>query len=310
MGRVAIPELLRHGYSQRLAAGTLAAGGTLGIMIPPSIGLLLYALITEQSVSTMFMAGIIPGLLAFTLYCVTVILWQWFRPVSRPAQRQHLLSKRQASLKALPVVILFLAVMGGLYAGLFTPTEAAGAGAFLALIFALAKGMRWSGLMQAIEETILASAMIFLIIIGAEVFGYLLSLSQITFDLVDMIRAWQLQPWQVLLIILAFFIVFGLFMDSLAIILLTVPIFFPLVIELGIHPIWFGILAVVAIEIGLITPPVGLNLFVIRSIAPSIPLRDVMLGALPFVGTDLIRLIILLLLPGLSLWLPTVLGLL
>ena len=310
MGRVAIPELLRHGYSQRLAAGTLAAGGTLGIMIPPSIGLLLYALITEQSVSTMFMAGIIPGLLAFTLYCVTVILWQWFRPVSRPAQRQHLLSKRQASLKALPVVILFLAVMGGLYAGLFTPTEAAGAGAFLALIFALAKGMRWSGLMQAIEETILASAMIFLIIIGAEVFGYLLSLSQITFDLVDMIRAWQLQPWQVLLIILAFFIVFGLFMDSLAIILLTVPIFFPLVIELGIHPIWFGILAVVAIEIGLITPPVGLNLFVIRSIAPSIPLRDVMLGALPFVGTDFIRLIILLLLPGLSLWLPTVLGLL
>lgn len=310
MGRVAVPALISNGYTARLAAGTLAAGGTLGIMIPPSIGLLLYALITEQSVSTMFMAGIVPGLLAFILYCITVMIWQRLYPVTHTKQTNINLSKRRAALKATPALALFAAVMGGLYAGLFTPTEAAGAGAFLALLFALAKGMRWSGFLTAAEQTIKASAMIFLIIMGAEVFGFLLSLSQITFDLIDLIRSWQLQPWQVLLMILAFFIIFGLFMDSLAIILLTVPIFFPLVLELGIHPIWFGILAVVAIEIGLITPPVGLNLFVIRSIAPQIPLREVMFGALPFVGTDLIRLLILLALPGLSLGLPTLMGLL
>lgn len=310
MGRVAIPELTRNGYSPKIAAGTLAAGGTLGIMIPPSIGLLLYALITEQSVSTMFMAGIVPGILAFALYCVTVIIWQHFYPIQSPSSAPVKLSKRHAALKALPALVLFVAVMGGLYTGLFTPTEAAGSGAFLALIFALARGMRWAGFLLAVEQTVQASAMIFLIIIGAEVFGYLLSLSQITFDLIDLIRSWQLQPWQVLLIILGFFIVFGLFMDSLAIILLTVPIFFPLVVEFGIHPIWFGILAVVAIEIGLITPPVGLNLFVIRTIAPNISMRDVMVGALPFVGTDLIRLLILLAWPWLSLGLPDALGLL
>lgn len=309
MARVAIPEMLRNGFSKPLAAGTLAAGGTLGIMIPPSIALLLYALITEQSVGAMFMAGLAPGLLALLLYSATVVILVSRNPAQRITNTAENLSISQAISKAIPVLILFLAVMGGLYAGLFTPTEAAGAGAFLALLFALVRGMRWAGFMAAITQTIRASATIFLIIIGAEVFGYLLSISQITFELVDLIRSWELQSWQVLLIILGFFIVFGLFMDSLAIMLLTVPIFFPLVLEMGINPIWFGILAVVAIEIGLITPPVGMNLFVIRSVAPDVSTRDVMIGVIPFVLADFIRLGILLAVPAISLGMPALMGL-
>lgn len=309
MARVAIPEMLRNGFSKPLAAGTLAAGGTLGIMIPPSIALLLYALITEQSVGAMFMAGLAPGLLALLLYSATVVILVSRNPAQRITNTAENLTISQAISKAIPVLILFLAVMGGLYAGLFTPTEAAGAGAFLALLFALVRGMRWAGFMAAITQTIRASATIFLIIIGAEVFGYLLSISQITFELVDLIRSWELQSWQVLLIILGFFIVFGLFMDSLAIMLLTVPIFFPLVLEMGINPIWFGILAVVAIEIGLITPPVGMNLFVIRSVAPDVSTRDVMIGVIPFVLADFIRLGILLAVPAISLGMPALMGL-
>lgn len=310
MARVAVPEMLRNGYSKPLAAGTLAAGGTLGIMIPPSIALLLYALITEQSVGAMFMAGIVPGIVAFLLYCVTVVILVARNPGQRDSQAPDTLSVLQAMSKGIPVMVLFLAVMGGLYGGLFTPTEAAGAGAFLALLFALVRGMRWAGFMEAVTQTIRSSATIFLIIMGAEVFGYLLSISQITFELVDLIRSWELQSWQVLLIILGFFIIFGLFMDSLAIILLTVPIFFPLVLEMGIHPIWFGILAVVAIEIGLITPPVGMNLFIIRSVAPEVSLRDVMVGVVPFVVADFVRLGILIAIPTLSLGVPKLLGLL
>lgn len=309
MARVAIPEMLSSGYSPRLAAGTLAAGGTLGIMIPPSIALLLYALITEQSVGAMFMAGLIPGLLAFLLYCVTVVILVKRNPGNPDEGASDHLTILQAIAKGIPVLVLFLTVMGGLYGGLFTPTEAAGAGAFLAFIFAVYRGMRFSGFVSAVTATIRTSATIFLIIIGAEVFGYLLSVSQITFELVSFIRDLNLQPWQVLVIILGFFIIFGLFMDSLAIILLTVPIFYPLIVEMGIDPIWFGILAVVAVEIGLITPPVGMNLFIIRSVAPGISLRDVMYGTVPFVFADIVRLAILLLFPALVLVLPQWLGL-
>lgn len=308
MARVAVPEMLSSGYSPRLAAGTLAAGGTLGIMIPPSIALLLYALITEQSVSVMFMAGLIPGVLAFILYCVTVVILVKRNPGRTEIASSDNLTILQAIAKGIPVLVLFLTVMGGLYGGLFTPTEAAGAGAFLALLFAIYRGMRFSGFVSAVKSSIHTSATIFLIIIGAEVFGYLLSVSQITFELVGFIRDLNLPPWQVLVIILGFFIIFGLFMDSLAIILLTVPIFYPLIIEVGIDPIWFGILAVVAVEIGLITPPVGMNLFIIRSVAPSISLRDVMYGTMPFVLADFVRLAILLLFPALVLILPQWLG--
>jgi tripartite ATP-independent transporter DctM subunit len=308
MTRVAYPEMRAQGYDPRLAAGSLAAGGTLGIMIPPSIALLLYALITENSVGAMFLAGFLPGLLAFALYvvCVTVMARVW-RPAAGHAEAE-LGSLGLALRRFAPVAVLFGLVMGGLYGGLFTPTEAGGAGAALALVFALFRGLRLPDFIDALRETVHVSATIFVILIGAEVFGYLLSVSQISFAMADMIREAGWAPWQLLLGIVAFYIVLGCFMESLAMILLTVPIFYPLVIDAGFDPIWFGVIAVVTVETGLISPPVGMNLFVVRGAAPDLELRDVMVGVIPFVLTDLVRLAILIAFPAITLALPRLLG--
>jgi tripartite ATP-independent transporter DctM subunit len=308
MTRVAYPEMRAQGYDPRLAAGSLAAGGTLGIMIPPSIALLLYALITEQSVGTMFLAGFLPGLLAFALYvvCVTVMARVW-RPAAEHAEADPG-SLGLAFRRLLPVAALFGMVMGGLYGGLFTPTEAGGAGAALALVFALVRGLRWPDLVAALTETVRVTATIFIILIGAEIFGFLLSVSQITFAMADMIRGAGWAPWQLMLAIVAFYLVLGCFMESLAMILLTVPIFYPLVIDAGFDPIWFGVIAVVTVETGLISPPVGMNLFVVRGAASDLELKDVMIGVLPFVLTDIIRLAILIAFPSIALTLPRLLG--
>ncbi|HSF94682.1 MAG TPA: TRAP transporter large permease, partial [Thermohalobaculum sp.] len=308
MTRVAYPEMRAQGYDPRLAAGSLAAGGTRGIMIPPSIALLLYALITENSVGTMFLAGFLPGLLAFVLYvaCVTVMA-QFWRPSAAHAAAD--LGPLGLALRRFaPVAVLFGLVMGGLYGGFFTPTEAGGAGAALALVFALARGLRWPGFIDALRETVQLSATIFVILIGAEVFGYLLSVSQISFAMADMIREAGWAPWQLMLAIMVFYLVLGCFMESLAMILLTVPIFYPLVIDAGFDPVWFGVIAVVTVETGLISPPVGMNLFVVRAAARGLELRDVMVGVLPFVFTDIIRLAILIAFPSIALALPRLLG--
>jgi tripartite ATP-independent transporter DctM subunit len=313
MTRVAYPEMRAQGYDPRLAAGSLAAGGTLGIMIPPSIALLLYALITEQSVGAMFLAGFLPGLLAFALYvvCVTVMARIW-----RPSDEHADADPGPLGLalrRFLPVAVLFGLVMGGLYGGFFTPTEAGGAGAAMALVFALYRGLRWPDLLAALRETVQVSATIFVILIGAEVFGYLLSVSQmsvsqISFAMADMIRDAGWAPWQLMLAIVVFYLVLGCFMESLAMILLTVPIFYPLVIDAGFDPIWFGVIAVVVVETGLISPPVGMNLFVVRAAADDLALKDVMIGVLPFVVTDIVRLAILIAFPAITLTLPRLLG--
>jgi tripartite ATP-independent transporter DctM subunit len=308
MTRVAYPEMRAQGYDPRLAAGSLAAGGTLGIMIPPSIALLLYALITEQSVGDMFLAGFLPGLLAFALYvvCVTVMARVW-RPSDQHADADPG-SLGLAFRRFAPVAVLFGLVMGGLYGGFFTPTEAGGAGAAMALVFALWRGLRWPDLIAALRETIQVSATIFIILIGAEIFGFLLSVSQISFAMADMIRDAGWAPWQLMLAIVVFYLVLGCFMESLAMILLTVPIFYPLVIDAGFDPIWFGVIAVVVVETGLISPPVGMNLFVVRGAVSDLALKDVMIGVLPFVVTDIIRLAILIAFPAITLFLPRLLG--
>lgn len=324
MTRVAWPEMRRHGTDSRLASGALAAGGTLGIMIPPSIALLLYALITEQSVGAMFAAGLVPGLVAFSLYALTAALVArvWTdRGADSPTGAGDTGRTADAScptasprdgegtlLGAAPVLGLFTLVMGGLYGGVFTPTEAGGAGAGLALVIAVARGTGWRALTAALVETVAVSAGVFLILIGAEVFGYLLSVSRIAPALAAAVEAAGWGPLALLAAILAFYLVLGCVMESLAMILLTVPIFFPLVEAAGIDPIWFGVLCVVAVETGLITPPMGLNLFVVRAAAPGLELRTVMVGALPFVAADVVRLTLLVALPGLSLWLPRALG--
>ncbi len=310
MTRVSLSEMRANGYSARFATGALAAGGTLGIMIPPSIALLLYGLITEQSVATMFLAGFLPGLLAFLMYLATVVITMRLRPdwAAAPVARRTG-TVPQALRQLLPVLLVFGVVMGGIYGSVFTPTEAAGVGAAITLVMAVVRGgMRWGGFVETIKETLVVSSMIFTILIGAEVFGYFLSVSQLSFALVGFIEGLGLPPVGVLLFIIVFYMVLGCFMDSLAMILLTVPIFYPLIVANGFDPVWFGIIAVVTVELGLITPPVGMNLFVIKSVAPDVPLSEIMIGVTPFVVTDIVRLGVLLAFPTISLLLPRLLG--
>jgi tripartite ATP-independent transporter DctM subunit len=310
MTRVSLSEMRANGYSARFATGALAAGGTLGIMIPPSIALLLYGLITEQSVATMFLAGFLPGLLAFLMYLATIVITMRLRPdwAAAPLARRTG-TVPQALRQLLPVLLVFGVVMGGIYGSVFTPTEAAGVGAAITLVMAVMRGgMRWGGFVETIKETLVVSSMIFTILIGAEVFGYFLSVSQLSFALVGFIEGLGLPPVGVLLFIIVFYMVLGCFMDSLAMILLTVPIFYPLIVANGFDPVWFGIIAVVTVELGLITPPVGMNLFVIKSVAPDVPLSEIMIGVTPFVITDIVRLGVLLAFPTISLLLPRLLG--
>jgi tripartite ATP-independent transporter DctM subunit len=314
MTRVAYPEMQAHGYDPRLATGSLAAGGTLGILIPPSIALMLYALITEQSVGTMFLAGILPGVLAFVLYIVTILVMARFWPpivtdTPQPeitADTQPKTSTDQTGALTIlrlfaPSFILFGLVMGGLYGNFFTPTEAGGVGAALALAFALWRRVPRAELKAAFVETTITTGSIFLILIGAEVFGFVLSTSQLSNALVDFLSGNGFGRWQVMFAILIFYVVLGCFMESLAMILLTIPIFFPIIIANGFDPIWFGIIAVVTVELGLITPPVGMNLFMVKSASRGTPLSTIMVGVIPFVVTDIIRLGILLAFPAISL---------
>ena len=292
----------KHGYADSLATGTLAAGGTLGIMIPPSIALLLYALITEQSVGDMFIAGLIPGILGLVLYCVTIGLLVHFYPSLAQPGTPTTLREKIVGLKGfVPFMGVFAIIIGGIYTGLFTPTEAAAIGAFATLLIALFRGMRWKGFMSAVGETLALSAMIFFMIMGAEVFGYFLSVSRVSFYLTELVVEWQLTPYAVLFAVLVLFILLGCVMDSIAMLLLTVPVVMPVVLDAGFDPIWFGIVAVITVELGLITPPVGMNVFVIKSVAPNVPIAQIFKGVFPFVLSDIVRLILLIAFPVLAL---------
>ncbi|PLX61573.1 TRAP transporter large permease [Sedimenticola selenatireducens] len=302
MSRVALPEMRKHGYADSLATGTLAACGTLGIMIPPSIALLLYALITEQSVGKMFMAGVIPGLLGLGLYCATIIILVHLNPdLATPGPSTTWREKIIGIAGFGPFMLVFAIIIGGIYMGFFTPTEAAAIGAFVAMVIAFLRGMRMTGFLEAVDETLKLSAMIFFMILGAEIFGYFLSVSRISFYLAEMVGSMGLPPYSVLAAVLLLFILLGCVMDSLAMLLLTVPVVFPLIIEAGFDPIWFGIVAVITVELGLITPPVGMNVFVINSVAPQIPIGQIFKGVFPFVLSDVVRLALLILFPSLAL---------
>ena len=302
MARVALPEMKKNGYAPSLAAGTLAAGGTLGIMIPPSIALLLYALITEQSVGQMFVAGIVPGLLGLFLYCVTIAITVWLQPSLAQPGESTTLREKVVGLKGLvPFGAIFVLIIGGIYSGFFTPTEAAAVGAFGALVIALVRGMTFRQFRDSIEETLFLSAMIFFMIIGAEIFGYFLSVSRISFELVDFVAGLSLSPFAILLAVLLLYMVLGCVMDSIAMLLLTVPVVFPVIEAAGFDPVWFGIVSVITVELGLITPPVGMNVFVIKSVAPDIPIQQIFKGVFPFVLSDLVRLGLLVLFPSLAL---------
>ncbi|GGF03318.1 TRAP transporter large permease [Stappia taiwanensis] len=311
MGQVALPEMRRCGYSGALSTACLAAGGTLGILIPPSVVLVIYAILTEQNIAKLFMAAFVPGLLAAAGYMLTVSLYVRFRPDSAGSQPRASGKERlQALIAVWPVLTIFIVVIGGIYAGLFTPTEGAAVGAAGTGLVAWAnRDLGWNGLKQAILSTAASTGMIFFIVLGATVFNSFLAFSQLPQQAAGFVVELGLNPWAVLVLILICYLVFGCIMDSLSMILLTIPIFFPIVsaLDFGLPPeefaLWFGILVLIVVEVGLITPPVGMNLFVINSMAPDVPLGRTYRGVVPFIASDIIRVAILVLFPGLTLFL-------
>lgn len=301
MTRVALPEMERYGYNRGLATGALAAGGTLGIMIPPSIALLIYAILTEQSVGDMFMAGLIPGLLGLVMYSLTVTVVMHLRPTLAIAGEPTSWKEKLASISGLvPFFGVFLIMILGIYFGVFTPTEGASVGAFATLLYAVIKGMRFSGLWRSVQETLALSAVVFFMLVGAETLGYFISVSRISFSISDFLYGLDVAPIVVVLCILLLYFVLGMFMDSIAMLVITVPVVFPIIQALGIDPVWFGIITVLTVELGLITPPVGMNVFVIKAMAPHVGLGEIFKGVAPFIVSDLLRLALLVAFPVLS----------
>ena len=305
--RVAYPEMRRYNYPQSFATGVIAAGGTLGIMIPPSTVFAVYGLITEQDVGKLFIAGVLPGILAISMYMITITLIGAIRPGYLPAGPRSSLKERLAALRDVwATLLLFAFVIGGLYGGLFTATEAAGAGAGGAFLISLVRG-RLSGadILRSLLETTRTTAAVFTVLIGAILFGYFLTVTQTPQKLTEFLTGLGVGRHGVLALIMLMYLVLGCLMDALAMIILTVPIVFPVIKELGFDPIWFGVIVVMTVELGLIHPPVGMNIFVIKSVIEDVKISTVFYGVLPFIVTDLIRLVILIAFPIIALWLPS-----
>jgi C4-dicarboxylate transporter DctM subunit len=306
MGTVALPEMKRYGYDDRLATGAVACGGTIGILIPPSVALIIYGVITEQSIGKLFLAGFIPGILEAVFYLFTIDILCRLNPDMGPRGPRISFREKIASFKNTWIVAaLFLLVIGGIYMGVFSPTEAAGVGAFGAFLFALArKRLNWEAFKISLITTGKTSAMIFIILLGAIILGYFLSVSRIPFHLADSIGGLPVNRYFILIFILLLYVILGCVMDALAIMLLVTPIFFPLATSLGFDPIWFGILIVRVSEIGMITPPVGINVFVIKGVAKDVPMSTIFRGIVPFLIADICHVALLIVFPQLSLLLP------
>ena len=316
MGRVALPELRRMGYSGSLSTGALAAGGTLGILIPPSVILIIYSILTEQNIAKMFLAAFVPGILAAIGYLIAIAIFVRIKPDSGPPT-SYVGWRQRLSLfgQVWQILVIFFLVIGGIYLGWFTPTEGASIGAAGTGIMALfTKGFNFDDLVEVIKDTAVTSAMIFLVLLGAEFFNSFIALTQITNQLATFVISNELSPYLVVFCILVLYVFLGCLMDSLAMILLTIPVFFPIIIELDFGmsveevAIWFGILTLIVVEVGLITPPVGLNVFIINKMAKNVPISDTFIGVLPFLISDLIRVGILFIFPGISLFLIRLFG--
>jgi tripartite ATP-independent transporter DctM subunit len=306
MCSVALPEMRRHRYADSLSTAAIASGGTLGIMIPPSIIFVLYGIMTEQSIGKLLMAGVLPGLVETALFIATIALVTAWRPALGAAVPRASWAEALRATRAIwEVGILFVIVIGGIYGGLATPAESAAFGAVGALLFGICRGtLSRAGLVRALDQTMRTTAMVFLIVIGADLFGYFMALSQMPMQLAAWLAGLQVRPVVVLWAIIGTYIVLGALMDELAMILLTVPIFFPLISGLGFDPIWFGVVIVVVVQIGLIAPPVGLNVFVIGGMARDVPLATIYRGVTPFLAAMILLLVALTAWPDLALILP------
>jgi tripartite ATP-independent transporter DctM subunit len=305
--RVAYPEMRRYGYPQSFATGVIAAGGTLGIMIPPSTVLAIYGIITEQDIGKLFIAGVIPGIVAVMMYMATITVIGHLRPGYLPAGKPAPWRERIASLRDIwATSILFLFVIGGIYGGVFTPTEAAGMGAAGAFIIGALRGrLGRKEIVLSLLEATRTTAAVFTVLIGALLFGYFLTITQVPQKVTEFLVGLGIGRYGVLALILLMYLVLGTLMDALAMIILTVPIVFPVIQALGFDPIWFGIIIVMVAELGLIHPPVGMNIFVIKSVVEDVKISTIFYGVLPFLVTDLLRLLLLIAFPILALWLPS-----
>jgi len=306
MAKVAYPSMKRFGYSDKLAAGTVASAGTLGIMIPPSTIMVIYGVFTETNIGKLFAAGILPGILGAILLCLTIVYMTWREPGSGPpGQRSTWAQRWRALADVWAVAALFAFVMGGIYGGLFTATEGAGMGAVGALVFALARrALTWRTLYAGLLESARTTSMLFLILIGALMFAEFVNITTMPADLKALVARFGLHPLMVVGAICAIYVVLGTAMEELSMVLLTMPVFFPVIVHLGLDPVWFGIIIVCVVEIGLISPPVGMNMFVLKTLLPEIPTSTVFRGVMPFMWADVIRLAILVAFPIISLWLP------
>ena len=307
MAQVALPEMRRAGYSGALSAGLIAAGGTLGIMIPPSVIFVLYGIMTETDITKLFAAGVVPGLLAILLYFVVVQTIAWRRPDLLPRGEAHTWPERFRTMRGLwATLLLFAFVLGGIYAGFYTVTEAAGVGAVGTLVIGVLRGRLGPRLIKdSLVDTLRVSSAIMTIVIGAYLFGYFLTITQFTQQAVSFLTTLPIGAYGVLALVMVGYFILGAVMDELAMILLTVPIVYPAMMKLGFDPIWFGVIIVMAVTFGMICPPVGINVFVINSIASDISLVDIYRGTMPFIAIDVLRLVILCAFPAISLWLPS-----
>lgn len=309
MTRIALPEMRKAGYDDRLATGSLAAGGSIGILIPPSIILVIYASIAEQSVPKLFAAALLPGMILTALYMAVAVgiatAYPHYAPRMPPASTRE-------RLKALTgpwqFILLFIVTIGGIYAGIFSPTEAAAVGAFGSIVLgAIGRRLTWLTLWRSIETSIRTSCMLFVIIIGANLFSSFMVQTQFPTMLADGASAMNLSAPVVMIMIVAAYIIMGCFLEGIGMVLITVPVFLPLVVKFGYDPIWFSILVVIVVEVGLIHPPVGMNLFVIQAQAPDVRITSIYRGIVPFLIAPLVLIVILFLFPGLALWLPKLL---
>jgi len=307
---VAYPEMRRYGYPQAFSTGVIAAGGTLGAMLPPSTVLAVYAIITQQDIGKLFMAGIVPGLLAMLMYVLTIAIIVKVKPNLLPAGDYKPWRERFKGLKDVwAPLLLFAFVIGGLYGGLFTPTEAGGMGAGGAFLLGVIRGkLSRAQIREALLQATRTSAAVFTVLIGALLFGYFLTITETPQKLTEYLTNLGIGRYGVLALIMVMYLVLGCLMDAMAMIILTVPIIFPLITKLGFDPIWFGIIIVMTVELGLIHPPVGMNVFVIKSVVKEVSFTTIFKGVIPFVITDLLRLIILIAFPIIALWLPGRMG--
>lgn len=311
MATVGLPEMRKFGYADELAAGSVASGGGLGMIMPPSVVLIVYGILTEQSIGKLFMAGILPALLVTILFIITIMIWCYFVPEQGPRGESFTLKEKLKSLSGMGETLsVFALVMGGLFFGLFTPTEAAAVGVLGVLtVSVLRRQLTWQRFVDALYETLKTSCMVMMLVAGATVFGKFLAVTRIPYDIATWIGGFDLPPILILGMVVLVYFIGGCFMDSLALVMLTVPIFFPLVLGLGYDPIWFGIIIVMVTEMGVITPPVGINVYVVYGVAKALPdrgmaLESIFKGIAPFMLAVLVGTIILAIFPQIILFLP------